>query len=117
MKIDINPNIIAATILGASIIIASIIIYNVPQPGRYIYKSDKVDDSGHSTTTLFDTSTGTLFSRFFWATLNDGKPRIIFDDWSKQTLDDCEKYVKDTQKKLLERLDERKSKNTRSSDK
>ena len=113
MKIEINPNIIAAMILGASIIIASIIIYNVPQPGRYIYKADKSNDSGYSTSTLFDTATGTLFSRSFWATINDGKAMTIFDDWSKCTLDDCEKYVKDTQK----RLDERKSKNTQSSDK
>lgn len=116
MKIRINPNIIAATILGASIIIASIIIYNVPQPGRYIYKSDNVDDTGHSSSTLFDTSTGTLISRSFRGSLNDGVPRIISDLWFKQTLDDCEKHVKDTLKQL-ERLGEARSKNTRSSDK
>ena len=56
----LNPNILAAAILGASIIIATLIYVSMPQPNRYVYKEKETEHSlEHS---VFDSATGKRYS-------------------------------------------------------
>ena len=74
----INPNIIAAAILGASIVIGTIVfrmtlreIHN--DTGRYTYKVIESPDGQMGTTRIFDTQKGILYERL---TLSNPKVRI-----------------------------------------
>lgn len=80
----INPNVLAATILGASIIVAVIIYANAPQAGRYVYKDKQTDFSLE--TSIFDSATGTRYSEYI---LNN------IHTWSVTTPRNYERYAKE----------------------
>ena len=63
----LNPNVLAAAILGASIIIATLIYARIPQPYRYVYKEKETEHSlEHS---VFDSATGKRYSCYIMGDL------------------------------------------------